>query len=180
MREPADVGRGAVRARQRDRLHPRDGAADEAVVSASARQIAYRYGYRIFVPGASTLDLDVYGPECAAITARNLATGEEVTGPGLCFGQATDGAFGEKDIDPSDALATCVGELYTCETTLLQSGGAAWARELCATWPDGGKIDAAGPVLVQSGCDCRGSTDASGWMLLGVLALVSRRRPGQR
>lgn len=149
---------------------------DPAAVAAGARQIAYSYDFQPFRIGATTLDLNVFSPECHSVTALHLVTGEVLVGPELCLGQDTPEVFGEQEIDPSAALATCVGEPYTCESELTPDE-VRWDRTRCATWPSGEPIDAKGPVLAESGCDCRNDARAPGWTLLAALALFIRRRP---
>ena len=88
-------------------------------------------------PGAITLGdtLSASGgqPICTEVILRNLATGESVTTPKECHGDAVATQLGPQNIDPSGQLGEkCSSAAYVCERS---EETASWDPEKCTPWP---------------------------------------------
>ncbi len=109
--------------------------------------------------------VELPGPYCVEIEARDLASGELTTTGQLCHGDDIADQLGPQTLAPPETL-TC--PLRRCEPTDLS-----WDLERCM--PYGPQPDEA----AKSGCDCdvegAGGTDLLG--LIGLLALIGLVRP---
>ena len=158
-------------------------------------------------PGATTREYTLTAsagqPICTEVILRNLATGESVTTPMQCHGDAVATQLGPRDLDPSDILAEqCSSPAYTCE----HPSSAGWDSDQCVPWPPEepttgeptGGPEATGDTtsddtttsdpsegrdtvdqdgLGDHGCGCeRGAPDAHGLLVLAGLGLLRRRR----
>ncbi len=78
-----------------------------------------------------------FAPFCSEVRVTNLATGESVTTPMQCHGDALADQVGEVTID-ADATITCSEPLQTCEVNAAADG---WNMNKCTPWPPGGDPD---------------------------------------
>lgn len=139
-------------------------------------------------------------PFCTELAIRNVVTGDTLTTPQQCHGQALAAQLGPQTLTPdSPALAECQGPGYRCMTdeSLDQ-----WDPERCEPWPPGAGTTGAEPTtgdtptgtggsattgdattgpagdgLVEHGCSCTDAPAAPATLaLLLALACLPRRR----
>ncbi|MCH9684619.1 MAG: hypothetical protein K0V04_24500 [Deltaproteobacteria bacterium] len=94
-----------------------------------------RYGS----PGSLGLTLRNNEAFCARLEVMSLASGQVVEGPEHCYGDDLVDQLGSHPIDPTDALASCAAQPYTCEIALE-----AWDPKACEPWGDPAAEDESG------------------------------------
>ncbi len=94
---------------------------------------------RFASPGALSVWIEDDEPFCAELHIYSLSTGESWTGPEYCYGDELLDVLGQHDIDPSEQLAVCEGQPYTCEST-----GQDWDPEACTPWDPPGSDETGG------------------------------------
>ena len=93
--------------------------------------------------GSLTVSLLDSNPFCVQLEGYDLAHGTTWVGPEHCFGDALVDQLGEYEIDPTDELAACAEQSYTCET-VGETWDATWDPEQCTPWgqePPGGSSE---------------------------------------
>ena len=88
---------------------------------------------RFGTPGQLSVWLEDDEPFCASLRVHSLATGDSWAGPQHCYGDEWIDVLGYHQTDPSEQLAVCMGQPYTCENleSLEQ-----WDPEACMPWGD--------------------------------------------
>ncbi len=72
-------------------------------------------------------------PICTEVILRNLATGDNVTTPKQCHGDAVAAQLGPQNIDPSSTLEEkCSSAAYVCERS---ENSTSWDPKKCTPWP---------------------------------------------
>ncbi len=90
-------------------------------------------------PGQLSAWIEDDEPLCAAMEAFSLATGDSWTGPEHCYGDDLVDQLGVHEIDPSESLAVCSGQPYTCA---IEDG--AWVPDDCTPWEPPSGADSGG------------------------------------
>jgi MYXO-CTERM domain-containing protein len=152
--------------------------------------------------GSLVLTASATTPFCTELVVRNVVTGDTVTTPQQCHGQALAAQLGAQSLLPDSPALTdhCKGPAYRCA---IDESLGQWDPERCDPWPAGegttgdattgavptstsdattGASDSAsaGPGadgLVDHGCACAGAPASPGPLaLLLALACAPRRR----
>ena len=103
-------------------------------------------------------------PICTEVVLRNLATGESVTTPKQCHGDAVAAQLGPQNIDASGILGEkCSSAAYVCEVDMQ---GDRWDPNNCTPWPPEqpttGDTDPTGGPGTTGNATAGTSTDAEG------------------
>jgi len=143
-------------------------AAQQIVYTRKADGLADR---SLFEP---VFGVELPGPFCVELEARDLASGKLTTSGRQCFGEDVADKLGSQPIEPPEEL-TC--SLQRCEPTEF-----GWDLERCMPHePPTGEADAAGEGEGR-GCGCVVSSagDTGLLALIGLLGLARRRRVSGR
>lgn len=133
--------------------------------------------------GASQLT----APQCVAIDAIDLGTGEVVVGAPECFGEDVKAQLGPQALDPEASL-DCAPQVCA-----VDQGGFQWDLEMCAPYSGGGETPTegggsgtdeesgegggdAGGQDGEKGCGCDVRGGGSPWLVVLGLGWIGRRR----
>ncbi|MCA9690522.1 MAG: hypothetical protein KC636_12995 [Myxococcales bacterium] len=116
-------------------------------------------------PGQEQLGVSDTTPFCVTPTVMSFASGEEIEGAEVCFGDDVADMLGDVSLDPTDELAElCAGEPYTCAIIPDEDyvGANRWDEEDCAPWGGGGTESGTESGGTESGGTESGGTESGG------------------